>query len=71
MTQIVSHLASSVFAPRRSASTSLGKMVSLARQRQQLKDLDAHLLADLGISADDARREAARSFWDVPAYWRG
>ncbi|MCA8908655.1 MAG: DUF1127 domain-containing protein [Rhodospirillaceae bacterium] len=34
------------------------------RQRRQLADLDAHLLADIGLSAADARRESRRPFWE-------
>ncbi len=33
------------------------------RQRQALADLDARLLADVGIDAAAARREAAKPFW--------
>jgi uncharacterized protein YjiS (DUF1127 family) len=33
------------------------------RDRQRLSRLDAHLLHDIGIDAQDARREAAKPFW--------
>lgn len=39
------------------------------RQRRQLARLDHSQLADLGITADQAQQEAARSFWDVPQHW--
>lgn len=39
-------------------------------QRQQLLRLDATLLADIGLTADEAASEAARSLWDVPTNWR-
>ena len=48
----------------------LGDWIALARQRRQLKSLDARALNDMGLSADDARREATRPAWDVPAHWR-
>jgi len=36
-------------------------------QRQQtrraLRKLDAHMLADIGFSADDARMECKKAFW--------
>lgn len=40
------------------------------RQRRQLDRLDAEQLTDLGLTADDAAREAARPIWDVPGHWR-
>lgn len=33
------------------------------RDRQRLGQLDAHLLRDIGIEAQDARRESAKPFW--------
>ncbi len=37
----------------------------LARQRRQLASLDDHILRDIGIDRDVARRESARHFWDI------
>lgn len=34
-----------------------------ARQRRQLADLDTHLLADIGVTAEQVRRECRRPFW--------
>lgn len=34
-----------------------------SRQRQALRDLDDHLLADIGISRATAIREAEKQFW--------
>jgi uncharacterized protein YjiS (DUF1127 family) len=39
-------------------------------QRKQLLTLDAARLADIGLTADQARAEAARPLWDVPRNWR-
>jgi uncharacterized protein YjiS (DUF1127 family) len=33
------------------------------RQRQALSELDEHLLNDVGLSREQARREAAKPFW--------
>ena len=33
------------------------------QQRQALLDLDDHLLLDVGISREGAKREAAKPFW--------
>ena len=38
-------------------------------QRKQLLNLDAARLADIGLTADQARAEAARPLWDVPRTW--
>ncbi len=34
-----------------------------SRQRKQLARLDAHMLADVGITAEQARIEMAKPFW--------
>ena len=38
-------------------------------ERQSLKDLEPHLLKDIGLSEDEARREARRPSWDAPDRW--
>ena len=43
---------------------------ALYRQRRALARLDADALADIGVSADAAKAEAARPVWDVPTGWR-
>jgi uncharacterized protein YjiS (DUF1127 family) len=48
----------------------LAALAGLRRQRTALEGLDAHLLRDIGISAEEAAQEAARPVWDVPANWR-
>ncbi|EAQ04476.1 hypothetical protein OB2597_10039 [Pseudooceanicola batsensis HTCC2597] len=63
----------------RSASLGLGRsfsligttfsLLALARSRQALADLDPRALDDIGLTRDDARREAGRPAWDVPANW--
>jgi uncharacterized protein YjiS (DUF1127 family) len=35
----------------------------LRRQRRALATLDGRLLTDIGLSPDQARREAAKPFW--------
>ncbi len=59
-----------VRAPRRSFWQVLRQARQLARQRRALGVLDAHMLADIGLSREEARREAARPFWDAPLHWR-
>ena len=39
-------------------------------QRQQLLNLDAARLADIGVTRAQAAAEAQRSLWDVPKTWR-
>ena len=48
----------------------LGRFLALYRQRKALSELDTHLLDDIGVSREDAMREATRPAWDVPATWR-
>lgn len=36
-----------------------------ANQRYALRELDDHLLKDIGISRADAAREAGKPFWKV------
>ena len=42
----------------------------IARQRNHLGQLNAHLLKDIGLTYEEARAEAARPFWDAPSHWR-
>ncbi|MEM9581046.1 MAG: DUF1127 domain-containing protein [Pseudomonadota bacterium] len=59
-------------APRRSQATGLARIlhwIAVARQRRSLRDLDAHLLKDIGVSEKDAYTEARRAFWDAPSHW--
>jgi uncharacterized protein YjiS (DUF1127 family) len=39
------------------------------RQRTSLGTLDARMLRDIGITPEEARAEARRPVWDVPAHW--
>jgi len=39
------------------------RWIDQSRQRQALKDLDDHLLKDIGISRATAMKEAVKSFW--------
>lgn len=48
----------------------LAAMRAARRQRHQLLQLDDRRLFDIGLSRDEARREATRPFWDAPGYWR-
>lgn len=40
------------------------------RHRNRLRDLDDHILDDIGIDRAAAEREASRPVWDVPRGWR-
>lgn len=37
----------------------------VARERRRLLELDPRLLADMGLTPEQAGREASRPFWDV------
>ncbi|WP_417523174.1 DUF1127 domain-containing protein [Marinovum sp.] len=47
----------------------LADLLALHRQRRALARLDASRLDDLGLSRDEALREADKPIWDVPAHW--
>lgn len=47
----------------------LGTLRAIARQRRELASMDDHMLRDIGLSRDEAEREASRSLWDVPGTW--
>lgn len=40
--------------------------VLVAHQRRALATMDAEQLADIGLTREQAAREAARPFWDLP-----
>lgn len=42
---------------------------ALARQRRALADLDDAQLRDIGLTRDQAHREAERPAWDAPHHW--
>ena len=43
----------------------------LRQSRRALAGLSAEQLADIGITREEADKEAARPLWDAPAHWRG
>lgn len=55
-------------APRR-ARLNLARIIALYRSRTALARLDADQLDDVGLTFDDAHREARRPVWDVPNGW--
>ncbi len=58
------------FAARPARPTlNLATRISLWRSRNRLAELDARALEDIGVIAEEARREAARGFWDAPQTW--
>lgn len=43
--------------------TALTAALTRRRDRQRLGKLDAHLLRDIGLEAQEAQRECAKPFW--------
>jgi len=43
---------------------------ALARQRRHLAELDDAILRDIGLTRDQALREARRPRWDAPRHWQ-
>ncbi len=54
----------------RTSRRRLMSYLSLYRQRKALANLDDHLLRDLGLTREEALREADRPLWDAPSHWR-
>lgn len=48
----------------------LRRAFSVHRQRARLAYLDDRMLRDIGITRAEAKAEATRPAWDVPASWR-
>ncbi len=48
----------------------LSRFFALRRQRRHLRQLDAHLLQDVGLTTAQAEREAQKPFWDAPDWWK-
>ena len=49
--------------PRLGPAGTLRGWIARVRQRRALAELDARLLDDIGVTPDDARREAAKPPW--------
>lgn len=47
----------------------LASLIDLWRSRRALARLDAAALQDVGLTAEEARKEAAKQLWDVPNNW--
>lgn len=45
----------------------ISTMITVWQERRALGRMSANRLQDLGITRQDALREAARPFWDLPA----
>jgi len=54
---------------RRSLFAALTRSLEVARQRRDLRRLDAEALDDIGISRAEALRESRRPAWDAPDHW--
>lgn len=57
---------------RRSGRTLLDLVLNLealVRQRGALSRMDANQLDDIGVTAAEARREAAKGLWNAPPQW--
>jgi uncharacterized protein YjiS (DUF1127 family) len=47
----------------------LKALLGLWRSRRALQNLDAAALQDIGVTSQQARKEAKRLPWDVPHTW--
>ncbi len=48
----------------------LATVIALYRSRRALASLDDTALADIGLTAAEARAESRRALWDMPRAWR-
>ncbi len=55
--------------PSRRTKPGLMAYLDLYRQRRALAAMDETQLLDLGLTRDDAIREANRAIWDAPQNW--
>ena len=46
------------------------RAIWLSRQRHALRELDDHILDDIGLTRSQAEQEASRPFWDAPRHWQ-
>jgi len=55
---------------RPSVFTVIAQIIETRSQRRALRQLNWDALNDLGLTYAEAKREARRPFWDVPATWK-
>jgi len=55
--------------PRPTAFHMIKLALKAHNQRRALRRLDSAALADLGLTRKQAKQEANRPIWDVPANW--
>ncbi len=67
----MTHIAISTRRPVRNAAfgTRILSLLSLARQRRALAQLDDRALEDIGVTRSQAEVEAKRPVWDAPDNW--
>ena len=53
----------------RRLAASILRALHLRQTRQHLARLEPHMLRDIGLTPDQARREATRPIWDAPEAW--
>jgi uncharacterized protein YjiS (DUF1127 family) len=56
-------------APRPSWGAWLLGLLGCGRSRRRLAELDDRMLRDVGLTREEAGREAGRPVWDVPRHW--
>lgn len=55
---------------RRTRRLSLLDLLSFWQQRRMMRELSEETLADIGLTRQDAEKEARKLPWDVPSSWR-
>lgn len=55
--------------PRQGIVKTVFKLINLSKQRRDLANLSDDALRDIGITREQAEKEAQRSTWDAPHHW--
>lgn len=50
-------------------ATAILRAFALKSSRSRLAELEPHMLADIGLTPEQAQHEATRAVWDAPSGW--
>ena len=68
----MSTLTGTVILPHRKQSllSRIWAAYEMGRTRARLRELPDYMLADIGVTRQEAEKEGSRAAWDVPEWWR-
>ena len=68
--RVLSQRRASFRTPKFSFLSYIWSVLMVRKQRTRLRELDKHMLRDIGLSRDEVLKESQRPMWDVPSNWR-